>query len=148
MLFKEKVSAKYTIVAALLPSIKIDKTKLAHAAQGVYDEWDADSDPNYGDAEVGFGGICQDIADAMCEVLDRQGIECATVSAQVGDQHVYAVAQCSDGVFEVDIPPSVYERGSGYNWTKIEGVRFSGDHVVVHKLDADPESFDQYTEER
>lgn len=139
--------SKYLYESALVDSDRINKNKLASAAQKVYDDWDADSDPEEGDPEVGFGGICQDIADAMSRELSRQRIECASVSAQVGDQHVYVVAKCLDGVFEVDIPPHVYERGSGYSWTKIKGVRFSGSHIQINKLDSDPESFDQYTEE-
>lgn len=125
----------------------VDKSKLAAAAQKVYDGWDADSDSENGDPEVGFGGICQDIADAMAEVLNQAGIECATVSAAIGEQHVYVVARLDAGVFSVDIPPSVYEHGAGYNWKKIPNVKFTAPDIQIDKIDADPESFDQYTEE-
>jgi hypothetical protein len=131
-----------------LPSVKsIPLPALASAAQKVYDEWDADSDPDNGDPEVGFGGICQDIAGAMCDVLASHGVDCTSVSQQIDDQHVYVVAKFREGVYLVDIPPHDYERGGGYNWTKIKGVRFTPHHIVVHQLDADPETFDQYTEE-
>ena len=114
------------------------------AAQKVYDEWEQDEDGH--DVELGTGGVCQDIASNIADVLNQHNIESATVSAAIGDQHVYTVAKLADGVFEVDIPPYVYETGGGYNWKKIPNVKFQKDHISIHKLDSDPESFDNYLE--
>lgn len=118
------------------------RAKLAAVAQEVYDEWDeADVDTYAG------GGICHFIADAMCSVLDAEGVECTSVSAQCGEVHVFVVARGDDGVFSVDIPPYTYEEGGGYTWTKIPDVEFSADDVIISKLDADPSAFEQYTED-
>jgi hypothetical protein len=123
----------------------LDKTKIASIAQKVYDEWDQ-SDEEFGDPELGFGGICQDIADEVADYLSGKGIDATTVSSQIGEQHVWVVAKFKDGTYEIDIPPSVYETGGGYNWKKIPDVKITGDDVVVYRL-GDASSFDEYTEE-
>jgi hypothetical protein len=143
----KKSDLKKVISETLILSNTLDKTKLVKAAQNVYDEWDADSDSDGGDFLVGFGGICHVIADAMCDVLNEMGIECAPISASVGDQHVFVVAKMEDGVVSIDISPSVYETGSGYNWKKIPNVKFKSSDIQVDILDADPDSFEQYTGE-
>lgn len=117
------------------------RPELAKAAQEVYDEWDEDRAE-----ELGHGGICQDIAEKIAQVLDHHGIESQTISATVGDQHVYAIAKVREGVFEIDISPHIYERGGGYNWTKIPNVKFVSDHIGVSMIDKDPEKFQEYTE--
>jgi hypothetical protein len=84
---------------------------LVQAAQLVYNEWDQ-SDPENDD--YGGGGICQDIADAIAGVLDDNGIECMTIDSRgMGEQHVWVVARVAEGIFEVDIPYHLYERGGG-----------------------------------
>lgn len=131
--------AKALATKAQLMAIRPD---LAKAAQKVYDEWD--------DAraeELGGGGICQDIADAVSGVLDHHGIESGVVSAAVGDQHVYAIAQVQEGVFEVDIAPHTYEQGGGYNWKKIPGVKFDSNDISISLIEKDPDKFDEIMEE-
>jgi hypothetical protein len=123
------------------------RADFAVAAQRAYDAWDVSSDPEDGDWQVGFGGICHLVADELASVAMRVGFEATTVSAQVGDQHVWAVVQTPDGVYEVDIPPHVYETGSGYQWKKIPGIRFGADHVVINRLDPDPTAFAKYMQE-
>lgn len=113
---------------------------LIAAAQKCYDEWDA-SDPEYGDDEVGFGGICHLIADAFCEVLSDAGLECRTVSASCGEQHVWAIVLDGDVVWNVDIWPFRYERGGGYQWTKIPGVVFDESDLEINVWSGDPEEF-------
>lgn len=115
---------------------------LIQAAQKVYDEWDQDENGNC--EWLGAGGICQDIADAICSVLSGAGIECSPVSQQIGEQHVYTVAKLNDGVFEIDIPPYVYETGGGYCWKKIQDVKFSASHFIINRLTSDPNEFDNY----
>jgi hypothetical protein len=115
------------------------------AAQKVYDEWDS-SDPEYGDAEVGFGGICHLIADEICSVLSNAGYEASTVSASMGDVHVYVLAKTQEGVYEVDIHPSYYETGGGYNWEKIPNVTFSESDISFNRITANPNDFEGMTE--
>jgi hypothetical protein len=123
-------------VNALLP-------QLAQAAQQVYDQWEQDEEGI--DPELGGGGICQDIAEAMSHVLNIAGIDATTIdNGGMGDQHVWILAKFREGVVEVDIPPEIYERGGGYNWTKIPGIVFTPQHIHYSILDRDPESFDQY----
>lgn len=118
--------------------------ELAAAAQAVYDEWSQDAEGN--DEEYGGGGICHDIADAMVGVLDRHGVESQSVSQSIGEVHIYVIAKVREGVYSVDIPPSTYERGSAYTWTKIEGVKFNANDIDIGRVDPDPNKFDDYLE--
>lgn len=130
-----------------LPSVAVMKNlkiQLARAAQMVYDSWEQDEDGN--DEEYGGGGICHDIADAMVEVLDGSSIESRSVSASVGDVHVFVVAKFAEGVHSIDIPPQTYERGAAYTWTKIPGVEFGPEDIDLSLVDKNPENFDQYDE--
>ena len=128
-----------------IEKVKQLRPQLAQAAQQVYESWDQDED-GY-DEELGSGGICQDIADAMSDVLNEQGIDSITVDTNgVGDQHVWIVIQVAEGVFEVDIPPHVYETGSGYTWRKRPGILIEPSDVVIDKLSDNPDDFDQYGE--
>ena len=105
---------------------------IAEAAQRVYDEWEQ---VDGHDEVLGAGGICQDVANAMTDVLAGAGIEdVLSVHAQVGENHVFVVAMLPDGIYEIDIPPSVYEIGSGYVWKKREGVTIGSDDVLVGRL--------------
>jgi len=122
---------------ALLPQI-------IQAAQSAYDSWAQDE--NGHDEELGVGGICQDIASEISSVLSSHGFDCTTVSQEIGEQHVYTVVKLEDGVYEVDIPPYVYETGGGYNWRKIPNVKFNANHVIINRIDGDPESFKNYTD--
>jgi transglutaminase-like putative cysteine protease len=125
-----------------LADLEALKEELAKAAQEVYQNWDQ-SGPD-GDPELGWGGVCQDIAAAMSDVLNSAGIEASTIEAQVGEQHVFVVAQTSGGVYEVDISPYIYETGGGYNWKKKQGVTLGADDVSVTRLDSDPAAFVLY----
>lgn len=113
---------------------------LVPIAQKVYDDWDGNEDVYAG------GGICHLIAEEIASKLADHGIEASTVSAEVGEQHVWTVAKLKDGVYNVDISPYTYERGSGYSWTKIQGVKFDINDIIVEKIDGNPETFNRYTE--
>ena len=131
-----------------LPSVKQIQSLLlsiAEAAQLEYDKWNQNEDGV--DEELGSGGICQNIADAISTVLNRSRIDAAAVSQQIGDQHVYVVAKFREGVYEVDIPPSVYEYGTGYTWRKKESVAFDPRDITVVKIDGDPNKFEGYIEQ-
>lgn len=123
-----------------IKALKLLDGKLAKAAQEVYDAWDENED------EYGGGGICHLIADAMVDVLTGKGIEATSVGQEIGEVHVYVVAQVVEGVYRVDIPPSTYESGSGYSWTKRKGVKLDRLDVVIDRLSSDPEAFDEFTE--
>lgn len=114
--------------------------RFAAAAQAVYDQWDP-SDPEHGDPELGFGGICQDVAAALCQVVADSaesdsggaGLECVEIPASVGDQHVFmgVLNPVTKEAFTVDIAPGYYETGAAYTWKKIPGVRFQPDWVDI-----------------
>jgi len=117
--------------------------EIIRAAQQAYNSW-AQNDDGIDD-ELGVGGICQDIASEICGVISNHGFDCTTVSQEIGEQHVYTVVKLEEGVYEIDIPPSVYETGGGYSWRKIHNIIFNKNHLIIHKIDGDPESFDNYT---
>jgi hypothetical protein len=95
---------------------------------------------------LGEGGICQDIAEAMCDILIKYDIECITVSQSIGEQHVYVIAQTNDGIFDVDISPYTYETGGGYTWKKRKNVKFDSSDIIINKLSSDPEDYNNYIE--
>lgn len=107
--------------------------RLVAAAQAVLDDWVQDAD-GY-DEILGHGGACQDVAAAMAETLGALGVsDIATLYTGFDGGHVFLVANLADGVFEIDIPPSVYETGAGYVWKKRAGVRLAATDVVVARL--------------
>lgn len=122
-----------------VPSLQDHAPKIASIAQKVYDDWDESNTDEYAG-----GGICHLIADEIASYLISKHIEAATVSAQIGEQHVWVVAKLKDGVYSVDIPPSVYETGGGYSWQKIPDVTITKHDVIIDKIDANPNHFDQY----
>ena len=121
--------------------IKLLIPKLVIKAQEKYDEWSQDDDGM--DDMLGSGGICQEIADGFSDVFNSNGIDATTVSAEIGEQHVWTIIKLDDGVYEVDIPPSVYETGGGYSWKKRPNVRFDSSDIIINRLSADPNKFDE-----
>jgi hypothetical protein len=123
--------------------------KMLSAAQEVYDAWDQ-SDEEHGDWQVGFGGICHLIAEAIADVINTAGYDAVTVdSGGMGEQHVWARVKMPDGIYDVDIPYHIYESGGGYNWTKLPNVVFETDHIrnSIDLVSHDPNEWDQYTGE-
>lgn len=119
---------------------------LVAAAQEQYDAWEQDEEGC--DPELGSGGICHLIADEMCSVLASAGIDCSSTHSEgVGENHVWVTAVVREGVVTIDIPPHVYEIGSGYVWKKIPGVSITADHVHVDVIDRDPSNFRDYVSE-
>ena len=117
------------------------KPKIILVAQKIYDLWIQNEND-----ELNGGGICHLIADKIADILSDIGIPSVTVSSNY-EQHVYTVSQCSNGIFEIDIPYSIYEVGGGFTWTKIENVCFTVDDVLVSKLDGDPGNMKNYVDE-
>jgi hypothetical protein len=109
---------------------------IAAAAQTVYDQWDPDADEEDGDPEFGHGGICDRVASEIAGVLSEYLDVELEEAGWDGDDHAAVIAVFPDGRrFLVDIPPGVYEHGSGYSWTKIPGVTIEADDVVVDEID-------------
>jgi hypothetical protein len=148
--FAEKVGDHYEFLGDnmdKLPSIKSIKPLLKtiiQAAQNEYDSWGQDEDGI--DLELGEGGLCQDIADAISNILNSNGIDACGVGQSVGEQHVFVIAKFKEGVFDIDIAPSHYEFGSGYRWKKKPNVIFSIGMITVQKIDSNPNKFEQYVD--
>lgn len=128
-----------------IPSIKLVtplvRLQMAQAAQAVYDRWE--QDPDGMDDEFGSGGICQDIADAMQDVLSHLGVDAIPIDNNgIDEQHVWLVAKFQEGVYEIDLPPSVYETGGGYTWRKIPDVQFQPSDIVFGKYSSNPADFE------
>jgi hypothetical protein len=107
------------------------RPQMAQAAQEVYDGWQGEED-----ATFGYGGICDEIANAMAGVIVGTLSDVNTTDGgQEGDDHAWVVAYNSVEAYGVDIPPKLYERGSGYQWTKVPDITFLPQHVEIFKLD-------------
>jgi hypothetical protein len=119
--------------------------QMVGVAQKEYDDWVQDEEGH--NEELGRGGICHLIADELITVLYNNNIEnCQTVCSTF-EQHVYVVGKFAEGVYQIDIPYSIYETGGGYNWKKLPNVVFERGDIVISRLDSDPDSFEQYTDE-
>lgn len=118
------------------PSKPLDKrisslrSRIAKAAQEVYDNWHPEDEYD----EYSGGGICDDVSRAIGGILvDLEGV--STVDGgQDGDDHAFIVAYTDTDAFAVDIPPSVYERGGGYSWEKVEGVEIDPDDIEIYPI--------------
>lgn len=120
------------------------KPAIAAAAQSVYDAWDQDADGI--DEHYGAGGICDDIASEIAGVLQEHlGIDAMTQHIEI-DCHTLVVAAFSDGVFNIDIPPGVYETGTGYVWAKRPDIQFAVTDIVVYRLSPDPADIPQFVD--
>lgn len=113
---------------------------LVAAAQAVYDEWDESDFDTYAG-----GGICHLIADELVRILDTADVEASSVSS-THEQHVFAACKLVEGVFALDIPCYIYERGAAFTWSKVAGVKFDSSCLVWYRVDADPEGFEAYLE--
>jgi hypothetical protein len=120
--------------------LKSLKAKMAYEAQKVYDQWDQDDEGH--DEHYGYGGICDDIADKMCEVIyNNTEYSCNTRFCEY-DHHtsIYVTDEKNKITFNVDIQPYNYEEGAGYTWKKIKGVKFTEDMIDIRQ--SDYESFE------
>ena len=118
---------------SLLNKLRSIRTEMAHAAQEVYDSWDQDEDGD--DPELGSGGICDRISDALASVVVN-AIEDVEVheGGQDGDDHSWLIVMNNAEAYSVDIPPRVYETGGGYSWKKIPDVVFKSDDIVIDNI--------------
>lgn len=121
-----------------MPSLrgKLDALRptLALAAQSVLDEWQLGEDGM--DPVLGAGGACDEIADAMRDVVyDKLGDVEILEGGHDGDDHAWLIVVDDREAVGLDIPPSVYETGGGYSWKKIEGAEVSPLDVLLFDLD-------------
>lgn len=109
---------------------------LAAVAQKVYDEWKQD-DEGYCDW-LGYGGICQDIAEEQAELIYEvlDGVEASTISSTF-EQHVFVVVADDEEAVVVDVRPWLYETGGGFCWRKIPGVEFIPEDIDIYSVDRD-----------
>lgn len=123
----------------LVSKLNAIRDKLAAAAQEVVDEWEQDEEE--GDTELGFGGICDRVADAMASVIinNLESVEIGDGS-QEGDDHQWVTVYDDDDFVIVDIHPSHYETGGGYNWRKVESAEIRPEHIHIERL-GDPSMF-------
>jgi len=115
------------------------KSKIAQAAQRVYDEWNEDPDEYFG------GGICHLIADAIVDVLGDHNIDAVTMSCSVGEVHVNSVALYDDSIYLIDISPYTYEKGGGYSWKKSHDVEFDVRDIIIERL-GPAEDWEEYSD--
>jgi hypothetical protein len=130
---------------ALQRKIKSLIPKMLPKVQKVYDNWDQDEE---GYAEgYGHGGICDDIAEAICDVLYTARIDCVSVynesfyhtspyAYDFSDFNIEEYEEQGDNriLIKVDIPPYVYEEGAGYIWKKIPNVKFTARDFVIEDM--------------
>lgn len=119
------------------------RPQFALAAQKVYNEWNVVPGQEIDD-DLGGGGICQDIADAIAQTVDSNipNVETHIVDSQgVGEQHVWVCVCNEESCFDIDISPYIYERGGGYSWTKIPGVVFDPNMISITPQRYRPENF-------
>lgn len=135
---EEDQQDQQNLVSVTVAKSNIDK--ILAAAQAQYDRWDEGDVDTYAG-----GGICHLIADDICSVLWDIGIECTTQSCSY-EQHVYVVAKFQEGIYQVDIPYHVYERGAGFSWTKLPDIKFEPRDVVFYKISGDPEEWSNYVD--
>jgi hypothetical protein len=123
----ESMTNDNSLFAKLKPLIP----KFIEDVQKVLDGWEQDE--NGEDAELGYGGICQDVAEAIASVCNDNGVSCITVSAEMGEQHVWAIAydEETEESYEIDISPYTYETGGGYTWKKIHGVQIKPEDIHI-----------------
>lgn len=136
-------SSRLTGLVSRLNSLKYE---LAKAAQKEYDAWSQDEEGF--DWEVGTGGICNQIAEAMADVINDKVHGAHAFTDGSNDMNHTWVFVCNydyDEIMdltdepddfelvEVDIPYSTYETGGGYNWKKIPNVKFDSSDVEIGK---------------
>jgi hypothetical protein len=115
---------------SLVADIKALGPLLVNAAQEVLDDWEQDvlgEDP-----DLGTGGPCDRVANAMADVISQ-----AMPDAEIedgghdGDDHAYVLVTLGAEQAFVDIPSDVYETGGGYVWKKKPGVRLTEADIMV-----------------
>ena len=134
---KKRIKAMQELLAltgegSLGNKIEALRPDLALAAQKVIDDWTQDEDGI--DEELGSGGVCDRVSEAMSEVLSRlENVEFLE-GGQDGDDHAFLIVYNHQEAYVVDIPPGIYETGGGYNWRKISDAQILPEDIVIEKI--------------
>jgi hypothetical protein len=115
----------------LLQQLMALRPQMAQAAQQIYNSWTVDDDGLDGD--VGEGGICDEITNALGNVVSALDVEMLE-GGQDGDDHSWLIVHNGREAYGIDIPCQVYERGGGYSWQKIPNVTITPQHVQIFPL--------------
>ena len=110
------------------------KPQLAQAAQHIYDLWNQNDE---GFAEMyGYGGICDDIANAMCDVIYKNTQYDSFYLYNEYDYHtsIYVYDTESETCYNVDISPYFYEEGAAYTWKQIKNVEFIPSMISIRHV--------------
>lgn len=117
---------------SLVADILALRCRLVVAAQEVLDDWQQDE--NGLDPDLGTGGPCDRVANAIADVISETLPDVRIQDGgQDGDDHAYTVVSRGTEEVLVDIPAHVYETGSGYCWRKRPGVRIQEADIYVGK---------------
>jgi len=120
----------------LLEKLNSLKPQMATAAQSVIDDWQQNEDGF--DEELGSGGVCDKISEAIAAVISENTSEVEFADGgHEGDDHAYLIVFNNTEAYAIDVPPDIYETGGGYNWKKLEGATISTSDVVITKVDRD-----------
>jgi hypothetical protein len=115
-------------------SLEALRPAIAQAAQKVVDEWQLDEEGL--DLELGAGGICDRVADAIIDTLYSHFSDVeATLGAPEGEDHQWVIVSDGKEAALVDIPSGAYEIGGGYSWKKIEGAKIDPQDIVIEPID-------------
>ena len=117
-------------LVAQLSNLKPD---MAMAIQEVLNDWQPNEEG--WDEELGYGGACDLISDAISDVIARKIDVEFHEGGHEGDCHAYIVVDDGRDAAAVDLPPHIYEVGSGYSWEKIPDVKIESDDITVIPLD-------------
>ena len=115
--------------------------KIIEGAQRIYDEWDQNEDGI--DEVYGGGGVCDEIADEICEAVQAHTNLEASAMYNEYDTHTSVYAWDTDlkKLFHIDIPPEVYETGYGYSWRKNKDITFSPSDLLVEDISEEWSNF-------
>ncbi|NJO65275.1 MAG: hypothetical protein HC836_46415 [Richelia sp. RM2_1_2] len=129
---KEQLGETFNPLASQMKAkLESLSVQFASAAQKVYDEWEQDEEGH--DEIYGSGGICDDIADDMCDVVHTNtSYGCFTKYDEYACHTSIYVYDIENKILMfVDISPYNYETGGGYTWKKIPDVKFQPQMVDV-----------------
>lgn len=109
------------------------RPQMAFAAQKIYNEWEQNEEGM--DAELGGGGICDEVSNAISDVVYRNLRNAEiTEGGHEGDDHSWLIVHNQQEAYGVDISCHIYERGGGYSWQKLQGVHFSPDDISIWEV--------------
>ena len=109
------------------------RPQIAQVAQQEIDAWQQDEEGF--DEELGHGGCCDRIAYEISNLLSGEidGIKIKDWGED-GEDHAAIIVYNDSEAYYVDIPPNVYETGSGYQWKKKPDVIVSPNNVLIDKI--------------